>query len=402
VVLNFFASFFICHFGAVFQNAVFNMESNLVSEGMSKILIVDDMRTNINILKSVLGSGHEIYTASTGSEALWSAEVEQPDLILLDVDMPDMDGYEVCEMLKSHPGTRDIPVIFVTGMDKEEDEEKGLKCGAIDYLTKPINPFVVLSRVKNHLELKMARDSMKELSDMKDKLFSIIAHDLRSPFTTLIGLTEMMVNLGDAITPEQSSDFISRINDSAKRTFALLENLLEWARLQMDQVKFEPKELRLKEVAQKTVDLLSPVAQGKGLVIENLVPEGLTAYADENMLDIVIRNLTNNAIKFSNEGGKITIGGHLGGKLGSIEANLTVSDLGVGMTPEQMGKIFGLSKENTTLGTKGEKGTGLGLLMCKELVEKNRGKIKVESEIERGSTFSVALQQSSGSDARAS
>ena len=126
MVLNFFASFFICHFGAVFQNAVFNMESNLVSEGMSKILIVDDMRTNINILKSVLGSGHEIYTASTGSEALWSAEVEQPDLILLDVDMPDMDGYEVCEMLKSHPGTRDIPVIFVTGMDKEEDEEKGL------------------------------------------------------------------------------------------------------------------------------------------------------------------------------------------------------------------------------------------------------------------------------------
>ncbi len=373
-----------------------------MSEGMSKILVVDDMRANINILKSVLGPGFEISTASNGAEALWSAEVEQPDLILLDVDMPDMDGYEVCVRLKSHPGTHDIPVIFVTGMDHEEDEEKGLECGAIDYVTKPIKPAIVLARIKNHLELKTARDTMKEMSDMKDKLFSIIAHDLRSPFTTLIGLTEMMVNLGDAITPEQTGDFIFRINDSAKRTFALLENLLEWSRLQMEQVKFEPGEVRLKDVAQKTVDLLRPVAEGKGLLIENLVPDGLTAHADENMIDVAVRNLTNNAIKFSDEGGKITIDGHLSGMLGSVEACLSVSDSGVGMTPAQMGKLFGLSKENTTLGTKGEKGTGLGLLMCKELVEKNNGKIKVESEPGRGSTFTITLRLSPEKDAPAS
>ena len=374
----------------------------MVSEGMSKILIVDNVRTNINILTSVLGSDYEISTASNGNEALWSAAVKPPDLILLEVDMPDMDGYEVCARLKSHSGTQDIPIIFVTGMDDEDYEEKGLEYGAIDYITKPIKPAIVLARIKNHLELKTARDAMKELSDMKDKLFSVIAHDLRSPFTTLIGLTDMMVNLGDAITPEQSSDFVSRINDSAKRTFALLENLLEWSRLQMDQVKFEPRIVRLKDIAQKAVDLLSPVAEGKGLVIENLVPDRLTAHADENMLDTVVRNLANNAIKFSDEGGKITIGGHQDGVFGSAEACLYVSDSGVGMTPVQMGKIFGFSKENTTLGTKGEKGTGLGLLMCKELVEKNRGKIKVESEPGRGSTFTITLRLSPKKDAPAS
>jgi two-component system sensor histidine kinase/response regulator len=150
------------------------------------------------------------------------------------MDIPDMDGYEVFVQLKSHPGTQAYPRYFDAGMDHEEVEEKEFECGAIDWVTKPIKPAIVLAQVKNHLELKTARDAMRESSDMKDKLFSIVAHDLRSPFTTLIGLTNLMLDLGDAITLEQSSDFVSRINDFAKRAFALLENILEWSRLQVD------------------------------------------------------------------------------------------------------------------------------------------------------------------------
>lgn len=237
----------------------------------------------------------------------------------------------------------------------------------------------------------MAKSELEKLNQQKNKFFSIIAHDLRSPFTSLLGFSALLQERADKLGPEKIKEFASHILESGNRVFKLLENLLEWSRLQMDRIEVEPKLVSVAEIAHKTIDVLGPVAAEKEI---KLVERGtdLTAYADPHMIDAVIRNLVNNAIKFTPHNGMIAIIYEVDEDLNV--ARISVMDTGVGMNAETQQKLFKLSENVTTQGTDGENGTGLGLLLCYELVTRNGGIITVESTEGSGSTFTFTLPMS--------
>jgi len=238
-------------------------------------------------------------------------------------------------------------------------------------------------------EVTESKQELEQLNLEKDRFFSIISHDLRSPFTSLLGYTGLIAERADKLSPEQIVDYASNINESAKRVFALLENLLEWARLQMDQIASEPKSLDIGAIVERTVRVLGPVGEDKGVTVSANIPDGLACFADEHMIDTVVRNLVNNAIKFTPEGGAVTVAGRRHGD----RCELSVTDTGVGLAPDRIDKLFSLGDQNSTTGTKGEKGTGLGLLLCRDLLDKNKGTITVTSEPGKGSTFTIYLPQ---------
>jgi len=242
----------------------------------------------------------------------------------------------------------------------------------------------------------LAKEELEKLNQEKNKFFSIIAHDLRSPFTSLLGFTALLEQRADSLSPEKVKEYAVTVNDSATRVFKLLENLLEWSRLQMDRVEIDPRDFPLDDVAGKTIDVLGPVAEGKGLTLHEH-SEAPHVFADPYMVDAIIRNLVNNAIKFTPSGGTITI--HYQTTPDNF-ARIDIVDTGVGMPPETAEKLFSLSDNVTTSGTNGEKGTGLGLLLCKELVERNGGKITIQSELGKGSTFSFTLPLEAPPDAQ--
>ena len=228
---------------------------------------------------------------------------------------------------------------------------------------------------------------LREANATKDKFFSIIAHDLKNPIHNLINLSEILIHNFDSWDRETTNEFIQYINQSSKQGFNLLENLLEWSRAQTGEIKWHPKEIDLKEIQDTTVNLLSTTAKNKNIDLNTQIEEGMTAYADANMISTVIRNLLSNALKFTEQGGKVTIKAKK-----TIEfIEITVSDTGIGIDEEDIPKLFRLDVNHTTIGTAQEEGTGLGLILCKEFVEKNGGKIWVESELGKGSDFKFIL-----------
>lgn len=367
------------------------------------ILIVDDIPKNLQVLSSILSNyGYQISFASNGKQALSVIKTGKPDLILLDIMMPEMDGYEVCKILKEKEDTANIPVIFLTGISEMTDIIKGLQIGAVDYVTKPFNSTELTIRVKTHLELKLARDTiieyvnelqqtqdeLKQANANKDKFFSIIAHDLRGPFSGFLGLSELLTTEFDQLEKTEIVQIGESLNKAAKRVFELIENLLEWARAQMGRIEFTPVQINLQEAIDRISKIFKATANNKDISLENNVDDDIIVFADNNMLNTILRNLTSNALKYTVRGGKITYSSNAQDD-NSIEINVT--DTGVGMKEEVMEKLFRIDVKHSTPGTEKEQGTGLGLLLCKEFVEKHNGKISVKSVLNQGSTFTFTL-----------
>lgn len=237
-------------------------------------------------------------------------------------------------------------------------------------------------------ELALAKEHLERLDQEKNKLFSIIAHDLRSPFTALLGYTAMIADMSDKLSPEEISCFARKAHDSGSNIFKLLENLLEWVRLQMNRTEYAPSQEKLADIAVQTLKILEPVAQEKGLALECRL-NGESAFIDPNMTATVIRNLVNNAIKFT-RAGKISVFAE------TLPEHIAVSvrDSGIGMTPDVAQKIFSIAGNVSTKGTNDEPGTGLGVILCKELVERGGGELHVVSEEGRGSTFTFTVPRS--------
>lgn len=272
-------------------------------------------------------------------------------------------------------------------MDLQDSSER-FEAQSTEYIHMAEDLAVIQGELETALaEVTSSKKELETLNREKDRFFSIIAHDLRSPFTSLLGYTSMIAMAADKMTPEKIVKSAVNINESANRLFALLENLLEWARLQMDQIPSEPDTLQMNALVGNTVDVLGPVGADKGVSVINNVADNVTAFADAHMVDTIIRNLTSNAIKFTEAKGSVTIDGRNTGEV----CEISVSDTGVGMTPDQIDKLFSIGDKNSTRGTGGEPGTGLGLLLCKDLLEKCNGSIVVKSEPGKGSAFTVSL-----------
>jgi PAS domain S-box-containing protein len=246
-----------------------------------------------------------------------------------------------------------------------------------------------ITRKRNAEAIEKYTAELKELNQTKDKFFSIIAHDLKSPFQGLLGYSQILTTEYATLPEEEKLFFINGIGELSQSAFRLLENLLEWSRMQTGRISFNPEEINLKKELSATLSLLIQTARNKEIELEEMINSDISVYADKNMLSTIVRNLISNSIKFTNQGGKITIDSDLFDKM----VQITVSDTGVGMKQEDIGKLFKLDKNFSTHGTNKEEGTGLGLLLCKEMVEKNGGKIWVESKVGVGSKFIFTIPQ---------
>lgn len=240
-----------------------------------------------------------------------------------------------------------------------------------------------------HHELKEKNVQLREANASKDKFFSIISHDLRGPFNALLGYTQLIVEHFETYTQEKLKKYVKTVHTSAERLYALLENLLTWSRIQRGVMEYEPEEIALQEIAEDNIDLFISKAEQKQVVLTSSIPENTCAYADYNMMNTVIRNLVSNALKFTEAGDTIDISAcdqetHI---------EVVVSDTGAGISPEDIPKLFRIDVQYTNVGTAGETGTGLGLILCQDLVEKNGGEIWVESEVGKGTTFRFTLPQ---------
>lgn len=354
----------------------------------STVLVVDDVPQNVQIAQTILKrDGYRIETAGGGAEALDAAREKPVDLILLDIMMPEMDGFSVAEELQADESTADIPIIFLTARNDTESITRGFKIGAVDYITKPFRGEELRVRVQTHLRLRHTQRELREANASRDKFFSIIAHDLRSPFTALVGMSQYLATGIDEIDPETAKEFLEGMHKSSKNAFNLLENLLEWSRIQTGRLPMSPKEVDIQEILEDNLSLLQMNVQGKEITIDKQLNEEETVWADENAVHTVIRNLLSNAIKFTPKKGTISIYS----RQLKEQLVITVKDTGTGMDRETLENLFRIDYHTTTRGTEQEKGSGLGLILCKEFVERNGGTLSVESEPGNGSTFSFTL-----------
>lgn len=370
-----------------------NMEIN---PSEYKILIVDDVMSNVLLLKVLLtNEKFAIATASNGRQALEQVEKENPDLVLLDVMMPDMSGFEVAQHLKSNPNTADIPIIFLTALNSTADIVKGFQVGANDFISKPFNKEELIIRVTHQISLVAAKrlilsktEELQRTIAGRDKLYSVIAHDLRSPMGSIKMVLNMLIlNLPSEKIGAEMYELLTMANQTTEDVFSLLDNLLKWTKSQIGKLNVVYQDVDLVEVTDGVIEIFSMVASLKKIKIREMKPEKMMVNADIDMLKTVVRNLLSNAIKFSKENSEVLV------KMEEVDgmAVVSVQDHGCGISEEGQKKLLHTDTHFSTFGTNNEEGSGLGLLLCKDFVVKNDGKLWFTSKEGEGSIFSFSI-----------
>jgi two-component system sensor histidine kinase/response regulator len=355
------------------------------------ILIVDDSPNNQRIIGTILSNqGYVLAYANGGKQALDFVDEKIPDLILLDIMMPLIDGFDVKAKLNEDSVKREIPVIFITALEEPENKAKGFALGARDYLVKPINKLEVLGRVKMHLTLQQtslelieANKNLQKSNETRDKIFSIISHDLRTSVGNMRNVFRYM--LDGMVDPVEDRDIIFDAEVTSRHTFNLLENLLYWAKSQQGNLKIRQELVDVEDAVSDVFDQEFGSALNKSIKLKKDIAKDLYVYADRITLNIILRNLIMNSIKFTPENGKV-----------EVKANenqegicISVSDNGIGMSKIDIERILQKSESFTNKGTNQEKGTGLGLVIIKEFLELNNGKISIKSKLDEGSEFTI-------------
>ena len=370
-----------------------NMEIN---PSEYKILIVDDVMSNVLLLKVLLtNEKFAIATASNGRQAVEQVEKENPDLVLLDVMMPDMSGFEVAQHLKSNPNTADIPIIFLTALNSTADIVKGFQVGANDFISKPFNKEELIIRVTHQISLVAAKrlilsktEELQRTIAGRDKLYSVIAHDLRSPMGSIKMVLNMLIlNLPSEKIGAEMYELLTMANQTTEDVFSLLDNLLKWTKSQIGKLNVVYQDVDLVEVTDGVIEIFSMVASLKKIRIREMKPEKMMVNADIDMLKTVVRNLLSNAIKFSKENSEVLV------KMEEVDgmAVVSVQDHGCGISEEGQKKLLHTDTHFSTFGTNNEEGSGLGLLLCKDFVVKNGGKLWFTSKEGEGSIFSFSI-----------
>jgi signal transduction histidine kinase len=391
-----------------------------------RILIIDDDAGDRAILGDLLAAyGHAVATAGSGAEGLRLARMLQPDLIILDVMMPDLDGFAVCAQLRADQATAEVPIIMATALDDRQSRLRCLDVGADEFLTKPVdsaelrvrvNAIARVNRYRRLLderaraereirqlnaeleqrvadrtaELSEANAHLRELNAFKDNLVATTSHDLRSPLGGIQNLAEVLLmeqmNLSD-----DARGLVQHIFDDAQHLIAMVSDMLDLSRLEAGKVELDPIALRVSDVARRSLDALKASAEAKTIDVELAVEPGEPLVsADPIKLSRIMNNLLSNALKFTPAGGqiKVTVGPEPSG------AYIRVADTGLGIPAGALPRLFEKFHQIHGRGTAGERGSGLGLAIVRQLVDLHGGAIEVASEEQRGSTFSVHLPAS--------
>lgn len=358
------------------------------------VLIVDDVPTNVMLVQAILKKeGYTLLTTDSGAKALRIAQDKHPNLILLDIMMPEMDGYEVLQHLKSNPDTNNIPVIIMSALSDMQSIVKGYQLGATEYVTKPFQREELVKRVAHRYELfsiKRIKQELESTIESRDTLYSVIAHDLRSPLGSLKMMNNAILMMVDqeTISPEVF-EMLQMMNKTSEEIFQLLDNLLKWAKNRLNKQSIFKQPTDINSIINSTVEMYIPVAGQKSITISTLdMDKELMGDVDIDMLKTIIRNLVSNAIKFTFEGGTVIIST----TTEKDEVIISVKDSGKGIKKEDQIKLLKADTHFTSYGTKNEKGSGLGLMLCKDFVEAHGGKLWFESEEGKGTIFKFTLK----------
>ena len=354
------------------------------------IMIVDDTVANLTLLDGMLREcDYRVLSFPRGDLALKAASHTAPDLILLDINMPDMNGFEVCERLKADEELKDIPVIFITALTDTADKVRAFSIGGVDYVTKPFHFEEVQARVETHLELRRQRlqlqeqyRQLQELEQLRDSLVHMIVHDMGNALAGIVGYLSIFERkFGDGLA-EQGLRWVRQAQDSADGLTRMTSDLLDVSRLESGEMLVHAAECDIAAAAREVVSAQGSLIQSMG--IEAAVPEGsLLVTCDAELIRRVVGNLVGNALDFSPEGGALKVA------VERVESGVRVSvaDKGPGIAPEHQKRIFEKFAQ-VAAKKRGEKhSTGLGLAFCKLAVDAHGGGIGVESEPGAGSTF---------------
>lgn len=377
------------------------------------VLIVDDNRMNIDLLVETLKSEYDLLVALDGETALEIVLDDMPDLILLDIMMPEMDGYEVCRRLKSDDRTKAIPIIFVTAKTQVDDEAKGLACGAVDYITKPISPAIVQARVRTHIalydqnrlleqkvrektrELTRSRDAADKANKVKSEFLANISHELRTPLNHVMGLSSMLLELEKN---EDQKELQRNLMEAAQRLTALFDRLLKLSQIEADLIKPSYTTFDLRYAMQQMAAMFRPYAKEKGLklIFEMCDNVPTMVYGPPSEMRQILTNLIINAVRYTEEGDiRFSVAVHADSFVGldpnTIMLQFTVADTGRGIPEEKQDAVFDSFVIGEDVMTKSISGSGLGLTIARALVEKLGGTIWLDSTPDQGTTVTLSL-----------
>jgi two-component system sensor histidine kinase/response regulator len=351
------------------------------------VLIVDDQEPNIRLLGTVLSNaGFDVVPALNGEAALELARVSEPDLVLLDLVMPAMDGVEVCRRLRADPVTASLPVIILTAHHEREPLVRAFDAGAVDYVTKPFVPEELLARVRTHIELKLARDDLKRVARERAQLSELVAHDLKNPLSSIRFSAQMLDH--SAEDPERVRRLSELIIESSERGIALIQRFLEDRRDEELRRSLTLDSIDLAEIAQTVARHMAVQAESKALQLELKCEPGTFAHADGDALISVVENLLSNAIKYSPRGAAISL--QCGpGTPGMVR--LVVADRGPGVPETEQARLFQRFVRLSTRPTAQESSSGLGLALAKRDAQQMGGDLHYEDRPGGGAVFVLQL-----------
>jgi len=351
------------------------------------IMIVDDTPENLKLLDGMLRErGYQVRAFPRGELALNAARQNPPDLILLDIMMPGMDGYEVCERLKADGALKDIPVIFISALGETMDKVKAFGVGGVDYITKPFQFEEVEARVRTHLELQRQKrelqqsyDKLRELERLRDSLVHMIVHDMRTPLTSIRGFLELA-----AMTPlpEQVAGYIKKALGSVETLIEMVSSLLDVSKMESGELKPKLEKCDVVGIAREVIAQMEGV-RGERQLTFTTSEERIEILADAELVRRIMQNLLSNSLKFTPPDGRVVLGLTTDERL----LRVTVEDNGPGIPKEYHERIFEKFGQVEMREQQQKHSTGLGLTFCKLAVEAHGGRIGVESDVGQGSTF---------------
>jgi PAS domain S-box-containing protein len=389
----------------------YEIENKFYKNYLSKCIVI--FKININGILTYIGKTITKYTAFSPEELigekvekllfnpkdkteLWKQLLEKKELNDCELILRNKDDREVYVLINARLNydNNNVPVEIEGSMSditewkaNEEAHERLLE--ELEVSRQQIEEEAV-ELIRLNTQLEESEEKLQELNNSKDKFFSIIGHDLKNPFQAISNLSEILKNEFSELNDEEKIQFIEMIIEASQSAYQLLENLLTWSRSQTGRIDFTLEPIQLKLIVSNVVQLLLPQAESKSIILTSNVPPAIIVKADKNMLNTIIRNLTSNAIKFTNPKGSVNIN--------AIELEdsiqISVEDNGIGLTESDIQKLFKVGVKNCEIGRSKEKGTGLGLILCKEFVEKHNGKIWVESEINEGTKMKFTIPKS--------
>jgi len=382
-----------------------------------KIIVVDDNIENLTALKNTMKDSYEVYPCPSALKMFNLLEFFRPDIILLDVEMPEMNGYEAIKKLKSSDKFHEIPVIFLTAMGEAQNEIEGLKLGAVDYIHKPFVAPLLLQRIKTHLALMEQKTEIQNLLEMKTKEVSLreaaeleaenaskakgdflshMSHEIRSPLNAVIGMINI-ANEEDSI--ENIKRYLEKAGNAARHVLGVINDILDMSKIEANKLELAESEFDFRKMMTNIIDVTSIRAQEKQQqIIANMSPSLPTiVICDELRLSQVITNLMTNAIKFTPEKGTVTLSADkTEEKDGEITLKITVADSGIGISPDQQKKLFSAYNQADNTISKKFGGTGLGLVISKQIIELMQGTIWIESELGKGAKFIFTINVKKG------